>query len=87
MGSSINLGKIFGIQLKLHYSWFLIFALLAVSLVAPDWSSPFAWAIAIATCLLFFASVVAHELAHSLVGRANDIPVASITLLSSAAWP
>ena len=80
MGSAINLGKIFGIQLRLHYSWFLIFALLAVSLVAPDWSSPFAWAIGIATCLLFFASVVAHEMAHSLVGRANGIPVTSITL-------
>ncbi len=80
MGSAINLGKIFGIQLRLHYSWFLIFALLAVSLVAPNWSSPFAWAIGIATCLLFFTSVVAHELAHSLVGRANDIPVTSITL-------
>jgi Zn-dependent protease len=80
MGSAINLGKVFGIQLRLHYSWFLIFVLLAVALVAPDWSSPFAWAIGIATCLLFFVSVVAHELAHSLVGRANDIPVTSITL-------
>ncbi len=80
MGGAINLGKIFGIQLRLHYSWFLIFALLAVSLVAPNWSSPFAWAIGITTGLLFFASVVAHELAHSLVGRANGIPVTSITL-------
>jgi Zn-dependent protease/predicted transcriptional regulator len=80
MGGAVNLGKLFGIQLRLHYSWFLIFALLAVSLVAPNWYSPFAWAIGIATCLLFFASVVAHELAHSLVGRANDIPVTSITL-------
>jgi Zn-dependent protease/predicted transcriptional regulator len=80
MGSAINLGKIFGIQLRLHYSWFLIFALLAVSLVAPDWASPFAWAIGIATCLLFFVSVVAHELAHSLVGRANGITVTNITL-------
>lgn len=80
MGGAINLGKIFGIQLRLHYSWFLIFALLAVSLVAPNWSSPFAWAIGITFGLLFFASVVAHELAHSLVGRANGIPVTSITL-------
>jgi Zn-dependent protease/predicted transcriptional regulator len=80
MGGAINLGKIFGIQLRLHYSWFLIFALLTVALVAPNWYFPFAWAVGIATCLLFFASVVAHELAHSLVGRANDIPVTSITL-------
>ncbi len=80
MGGAVNLGKIFGIQLKLHYSWFLIFALLTLALVFPDWTSGFAWAIGIATCLLFFASVVAHELAHSLVGRANGIPVTSITL-------
>ncbi len=80
MGGAVNLGKIFGIQLRLHYSWFLIFALLTLALVSPEWSSPFAWAIGIATGLLFFASVVAHELAHSLVGRANGIPVISITL-------
>ncbi len=80
MDSAINLGKLFGIQLRLHYSWFLIFALLTLALVSPDWISGFAWAIGIVTSLLFFASVVAHELAHSLVGRANDIPVTSITL-------
>ena len=80
MDSAINLGKLFGIQLRLHYSWFLIFALLTLALVSPDWNSGFAWAIGVATSLLFFASVVAHELAHSLVGRANDIPVTSITL-------
>lgn len=80
MGGAFNLGKIFGIQLRLHYSWFIIFALLAFALVAPHWSSGFWWAIGIITCLLFFASVIAHELAHSLVGRANGIPIKSITL-------
>ncbi len=80
MGGTINLGKVFGIQLRLHYSWFIIFAFLTLALVSPDWSSPFAWVIGIVTCLLFFASVLAHELAHSLVGRANGIPVISITL-------
>jgi len=38
------------------------------------------WVTGIITSLLFFASVVAHELAHSLVGRANGIPIKSITL-------
>ncbi|MBE9513346.1 MAG: site-2 protease family protein [Chloroflexi bacterium] len=80
MGNTINLGKLFGIQLRLHYSWFVIFALLTVALVSPNWSSGVWWIIGIITCLLFFASVVAHELAHSLVGRANGIPVTSITL-------
>jgi len=80
MGGAINLGKIFGIQLRLHYSWFAIFALLILALVSPDWNSGFAWGIGVATSLLFFTSVVAHEMAHSLVGRANGIPVTSITL-------
>jgi len=80
MGSAISLGKLFGIQLRLHYSWFIIFTLLTVALVSPDWTSGFSWAIGIITSLLFFTSVLAHELAHSLVGRRNGIPVSSITL-------
>lgn len=80
MGSAFNLGKVFGIQLRLHYSWFIIFALLTFLLVSPHWSSLLWWVVGIIACLLFFASVVAHELAHSLVGRANGIPIKSITL-------
>ena len=80
MGGAFNLGKVFGIQLRLHYSWFIIFAFLTIALAGPDWSSWFSWIIGVITCLLFFASVIAHELAHSLIGRANGIPVKSITL-------
>ncbi len=80
MGSAIVLGRLFGIQVRLHYTWFIIFTLVTVSLVSPNWSQPLIWLIAIATSLLFFASVLAHELAHSLVGRANGIPMKSITL-------
>jgi Zn-dependent protease len=80
MNGVFNLGKVFGIQLRLHYSWFIIFALLTFALVAPYYSSWFWWVIGIITCLLFFGSVIAHELAHSLVGRANGIPIKSITL-------
>lgn len=87
MGSAFNLGKIFGIQFRLHYSWFIIFVLITVSLslqyfpfVYPDWSLWTYWFTGIFTSLLFFSSVVTHELAHSLVGRANGIPVKSITL-------
>ena len=87
MGGAFNLGKIFGIQFRLHYTWFVIFLLITVSLswqyfpfVYPDWNTLTYWVIGIFTSLLFFTSVVAHELAHSLVGRANGIPVKSITL-------
>ena len=87
MGGAFSLGRIFGIQFRIHYSWFIIFVLITVSLswqyfpyTYPEWSAPAYWLTGIATSLLFFASVVAHELAHSLVGRANGIPVKSITL-------
>ena len=80
MGNALNLGKVFGIQLRLHYTWFVIFIFLTFSLVAPDWTDWLYWVMGIVTSLLFFASVVAHELAHSLVARAYNIPVKSITL-------
>jgi len=80
MTSAFNIGKLFGIQLRLHYSWFIIFVFLTILLVSPHWLSPLYWVIGIITSLLFFASVVAHELAHSLVGRVNGIPIKSITL-------
>jgi len=87
MSGAFNLGKLFGIQFRLHYTWFLIFVLLTTSLSLyyfpadyPGWSLVLYWAVGIATSLIFFASVVAHELAHSLVGRMNGIPVKSITL-------
>jgi Zn-dependent protease/predicted transcriptional regulator len=80
VGGSLNLGKIFDIQVRLHFSWFIIFLLVTVSLVSPNWSYWLSWVMGIITSILFFASVLAHELAHSLVGRANDIPVRSITL-------
>jgi Zn-dependent protease/predicted transcriptional regulator len=87
MGGGFNLGKLFGIQVRLHYSWFIIFILITWTLATsyfpltyPTWSLTTKIAAGIITSLLFFASVLAHELAHSLVGRANDIPVKSITL-------
>jgi Zn-dependent protease/predicted transcriptional regulator len=82
-----NLGKIFGIQVRLHYSWFIIFTLITWTLAAsyfsaiyPAWSLTTKIAAGIITSLLFFASALAHELAHSLVGRANGVPIKSITL-------
>jgi len=87
MKNAFNLGKLFGIQFRLHYTWFIIFILITVSLSwqifpisYPDWPLALHWAMGIITSLLFFASILAHELAHSLVGRANNIPIKSITL-------
>jgi len=80
MGKTLNLGKLFGIQFRLHFTWFIIFALVTGLLVYPNYTQWLYWVIGIVASLLFFASVVAHELAHSLVGRANGIPIVSITL-------
>jgi len=87
MGNAFNLGRVFGIQFRLHYTWFIIFLLVSVSLSwivfpgnYPGWSQLLYWIIGITASLLFFASVLAHELTHSLVGVANGIPIKSITL-------
>ena len=84
---SISLGRILGIPLGLDYSWFLIFALVTWSLAGsyfpeqyPGWSTGLYWTIGLATSLLFFASVLLHELGHSVIALRNGIPVRSITL-------
>lgn len=83
---SIQLGRILGIRVGVHYTWFIIFALISFSLslqfqeVNPQWGPLDAWGTAIVTALLFFASIVLHELGHSVVAMAHGIPVVSITL-------
>ena len=87
MQNSLRIGRLFGIPLEVHASWLLIFGLIVWSLGAdyfpmhnPGTGVETTWAAAVATALLFFASVVAHELAHSLLARARGITVERITL-------
>lgn len=86
MRGSIKLGRIFGIPLQLHYTWFIIFALVTISLVTnPLTGPPYAHLaqriiLGVLTSLLFFASIVVHELAHSILAIRNKIPVKEITL-------
>ncbi len=83
----IPIGKAFGIQLRLHYSWFFIFVLVTWALAAayfpasyPTWSLPVRIAAGLITSILFFGSVMVHELMHSIVSQRQGIPVQSITL-------
>lgn len=87
LSNALRLGRLFGIELKLDYSWFIIFILMVWSLaghyfpmVHPGWSYGVYWALGVITALFFFASVVAHELAHSFVSQAQGVPVRDITL-------
>jgi Zn-dependent protease/CBS domain-containing protein len=80
VNNAFTLGRLFGIQVRLHFTWFIIFILVTASLVDPDWLRLSIWVVGIATSLLFFASVLAHELAHSLVGRRYGVTIKSITL-------
>jgi Zn-dependent protease/CBS domain-containing protein len=86
--SHIKLGKVFGIEIGLHYSWFLIGILIVASLYSefhmknPEWGDGLILAMAIVTGLLFFASLLLHELSHSVFARSHGIPVREITLFA-----
>ena len=85
-GSGIPLGRIFGIPIYLHPSWFVIFLLITLSLRTqfvsqhPGWSPAQHWTLGIVTSALFFGSVVFHEVCHSQVAKRYRISVDSITL-------
>ena len=79
-------GKIAGITIQFDWSWFIIFALITWNLGVfldnshPAWGLGIIWSTALIASLSFFASLIAHELAHSLVARARGIPVNNITM-------
>lgn len=88
IGQSVRLTTIRGIEVGLHYSWFIIFFLITFSLTTrfasehPHWTTVEHYAVGIATSLLFFVSILLHELAHSFVARAKGLPVRTITLFA-----
>ena len=82
----IQIGRIYGIPIFLHTSWFIIFGLIAFSFVsefdALQLNIPTSrlWGLGLMTSLLFFGSLVFHEMAHSVIAKHYKIPVVSITL-------
>jgi len=85
--NSFQIGRIFGISIRIDYTWFIVFALVSLSLggyhfpsIYANWSPMTYWFMGVITALIFFCSILAHELAHSLVSRARGVPVDSITL-------
>jgi Zn-dependent protease/predicted transcriptional regulator len=84
--SGFRLGRVLGIPIYLHPSWFIIFFLITLSLrmqftqAHHGWTPAQDWMLGVLTSLLFFASVIFHELSHSVVAMHYRIPVESITL-------
>jgi Zn-dependent protease/CBS domain-containing protein len=83
---SVRVARLFGIDINIHFSWILIFFLVVLNLADsfpqqfPQWSNQKGLVVASITAVLFFVSVLAHELAHSLVARRFNMSVSSITL-------
>jgi Zn-dependent protease len=87
MRGSLTLGQVYGIPIKLHTTWFLVFAMVAWSLAGgyfpleyPGWDPAIYWVVGVITAVLFFASVLIHELGHSVVAIREGITVRNITL-------
>lgn len=84
---TFRIGTLAGIPILINPSWFVLFGLttwLLATQFYPDALESAGrithYAMAIASVLLFFVSIILHELAHSLVAKAYRIPVRSITL-------
>ncbi|HOG48217.1 MAG TPA: site-2 protease family protein [Anaerolineae bacterium] len=82
-----TIGRIAGIRIRVDWTWSIIFILITVSLavgyypiVFPGLSTAVYWGLGVISSLLLFASVLGHELAHSLVASRQGLPVDSITL-------
>lgn len=83
MQSSFKIGRIYGIDIGVHWSWLLIFVLLTWSFAVTffdDESATFRWIAGGVISLVFFGSVLIHELSHSIVAKRRGIGVSSITL-------
>jgi Zn-dependent protease/predicted transcriptional regulator len=85
--TNIRLFKVLGIPVEINVSWFIIFALVAWSLVSlyfptnyRDYSTAAHWIMGIVAAILLFVSVVLHELGHSYVAKTHGVPIRRITL-------
>ncbi|MDP2181570.1 MAG: site-2 protease family protein [Actinomycetota bacterium] len=81
-----RLGRLLGIPIEAHPTWLIAFALFAGLLSFNVFPAVFDWPVGVAllngvlTALLFFASILVHEMSHCLVARAGGIKISKITL-------
>jgi Zn-dependent protease/CBS domain-containing protein len=84
---SLNIGKIIGIPVRIHYTLWFVLLLIAWSLAVgympqhyPGLGMTTYWAIGIVSAIILFVSVFLHELSHSYIAKKNGLPIARITL-------
>lgn len=88
MSGSLSVGRIGGIEVALHYTWFVMTALISLSLARHittnnrEWDTSSIWFAAVTMAILFFISLLAHELSHVLVARRRNLPVSGVTLFA-----
>ena len=84
---SLNIGRIIGIPVRIHYTLWLVLLLIAWSLAEgympqhyPGLGAITYWAIGIVSAIILFVSVFLHELSHSYIAKKNGLPIKRITL-------
>jgi Zn-dependent protease len=87
VNARVRIGQVWGIPIWLHATWFPMFGLVTWSLAAgylpsayPGWSGGTYWLIGAVAAVLFFASILVHELGHSRIALSNGLPIRGITL-------
>ncbi|WP_374985342.1 site-2 protease family protein [Streptomyces fradiae] len=87
MRATVVLGRIAGIRVGVHWSVLLIFGVIVLGLAQgrlpqahPGEGWPVYWSIGLLTAVVFFVSLLAHELAHAIVARRNGVEVDDIVL-------
>ncbi len=87
MTKNLYVGKIKGITIELNSSWFVVVILVSfvfsnfyLPFFYPEWSSAAYWSVGVCIALLLYASILLHELSHSLVAQKYGINVDKITL-------
>lgn len=87
LGGGLRIARVFGIPIQVHASWLIVFGLIVLALSTsyfpaqdPQLGTFAAWTRGVAAALLFFGSLLLHELGHAVMARRHGLEVSSITL-------
>jgi Zn-dependent protease/CBS domain-containing protein len=87
LANGVPIARVFGLEVRVHLSWILILAIVTLGvgaqfeLLHPGWPVEVRWIAACVVALLFFCSVVAHEIAHGAAARKRGLEGGVVTLL------